>query len=296
MSVWLEQARAYPNGVVATPHYLATGAGLSMLASGGNAVDAAVAANLVLAVVAPYMCGVGGDLLATVWDGDVQAYRGVGRSPSGATLDAVREQSGSETMPTFGPHACTVPGAVDGWFTLLERWGSRSFGEVSATARRYAGDGFPLTRRGAWFFARNAMAFEHFGLYDFTNVYGVAGGGLVDASTRVGSHVATPRRRRPRRVLPRPDRCGDRRTVTTRGWVPLCRRHRRARGRLGRAVAGVRARDRDPGVAAPHAGLHGIGGLADRRRSRRRFRRPRPRAFAHRGNEDRARRSRRVPR
>ena len=172
MSVWLEQARAYPSGVVATPHYLATSAGLAMLASGGNAVDAALAANLVLGVVTPYMCGVGGDLLATVWDGEVQSYRGVGRSPSGATLDAVRDQSQSATMPTFGPHPCTVPGAVDGWFTLLERWGTRSFGEVSAAARGYANEGFPLTRRGAWFFARNAMAFEHFGLFDFTNAYG----------------------------------------------------------------------------------------------------------------------------
>src|SRR4051812_45712755 len=172
MSVWLDQARSFPNGVVATPHYLASSAGLAMLASGGNAVDAALAANLVLGVVTPYMCGVGGDLLAVVWDGEVNAYRGVGRAPAGATLDAVRQQSGSETMPTFGPHACTVPGAVDGWFTLLERWGTRSFAEVSAAAVGYAEDGFPLTRRGAWFFARNAMAFEHFGLYDFTNAYG----------------------------------------------------------------------------------------------------------------------------
>jgi gamma-glutamyltranspeptidase / glutathione hydrolase len=172
MSVWLEQARSYPSGVVATPHYLATSAGLAMLASGGNAIDAALAANLVLAVVTPYMCGVGGDLLAIVWDGDVQAYRGVGRAPSGATLDAVRDHSGSDTMPTFGPHPCTVPGAVDGWFTLLERWGTRSFGEVSAAARRYASDGFPLTKRGAFFFANNARVLEHFGLHDFTNAYG----------------------------------------------------------------------------------------------------------------------------
>jgi gamma-glutamyltranspeptidase / glutathione hydrolase len=82
MSVWLQEARAYPNGAVATPHYLATAAGAHMLADGGNAVDAALAANLVLAVVTPYMCGFGGDLLTMVWDGDVNAYRGVGRAPS----------------------------------------------------------------------------------------------------------------------------------------------------------------------------------------------------------------------
>jgi gamma-glutamyltranspeptidase/glutathione hydrolase len=171
MSVWLEQARSFPNGVVATPHYLASSAGLAMLASGGNAVDAALAANLTLAVVTPYMCGVGGDLLAIVWDGEVNAYRGVGRAPANATLDKLRRDTGSDTMPTFGPHACTVPGAVDGWFTLLERWGTRSFAQVSAAAVAYAEEGFPLTRRGAWFFGRNAMAFEHFGLYDFGNYY-----------------------------------------------------------------------------------------------------------------------------
>lgn len=192
MSVWLEQARAYPNGVVATPHYLASSAGLAMLAGGGNAIDAALAANLVLAVVTPYMCGVGGDLLAMVWDGDVQAYRGVGRAPELATLDAVRDQSGSATMPVFGPHPCTVPGGVDGWFTLLERWGTRSFGEVSAAAVRYADEGFPLTRRGAFFFAHNARAFEFFGLHDFTNAYG--------APTE-GSWVRQPALARTLRVL-----------------------------------------------------------------------------------------------
>src|SRR5438552_11048390 len=143
-----------------------------MLAGGGNAVDAALAANLVLAVVTPYMCGVGGDLLAMVFDGDVSAYRGVGRAPQGATLDAVRDQSGEETMPTFGPHACTVPGGVDGWFTMLQRWGTRSFGEVSATALRYAEEGFLLTKRGAFFFNGNAVVLEHFGLDDFRSAYG----------------------------------------------------------------------------------------------------------------------------
>ena len=192
MSVWLKQARAYPNGVVATPHYLATSAGLAMLASGGNAVDAALAANLVLAVVTPYMCGVGGDLLAMVFDGDVSAYRGVGRAPHGATLDAVRDQSGVETMPTFGPHPCTVPGGVDGWFTLLERWGTRSFGEVSATALSYADEGFPLTKRGAFFFNGNAVTLEHFGLHDFRNAYG---------SPAPGSWVRQPALARTLRVL-----------------------------------------------------------------------------------------------
>ena len=145
MSVWLDEARSYPKGAVATPHYLATAAGAAMLADGGNAVDAALAANLVLAVVTPYLCGFGGDLLTMVWDGDVHAYRGVGRAPAAATLDAVRSRAGSDVMPVFGPHPVTVPGAVDGWFTMLGKWGTRSFGDVAATALRYAEDGFPLT-------------------------------------------------------------------------------------------------------------------------------------------------------
>ncbi|MDQ1380773.1 MAG: gamma-glutamyltranspeptidase / glutathione hydrolase, partial [Actinomycetota bacterium] len=84
MSVWLQESRAYPNGAVCTPHYLASAAGAAMLAEGGNAIDAAFAANFVLAVVTPYMCGFGGDLLAMVWNGDpgdLHAYRGVGRAP-----------------------------------------------------------------------------------------------------------------------------------------------------------------------------------------------------------------------
>jgi gamma-glutamyltranspeptidase/glutathione hydrolase len=172
MSVWLQEARAFPNGVVATPHYLASAAGAAMLADGGNAVDAALAANLVLAVVTPYMCGFGGDLLTIVWDGEVNAYRGVGRAPAGSTSAAVRAQSGEDTMPVFGPHPITVPGAIDGWFTMLERWGTRSFAEVSARALHYADEGYPVTRRGAFFYTRTAQLFDYFDLPDFRAFYG----------------------------------------------------------------------------------------------------------------------------
>ena len=180
MSVWLQEARAYPNGVVATPHYLASAAGAAMLADGGNAVDAALAANLVLAVVTPYMCGLGGDLLTMVWDGEVHAYRGVGRAPQGATAAKVREQSGADAMPVFGPHPVTVPGAVDGWFTMLEKWGSRSFADIAERALGYADNGFPVTKRGAWFFTQTAQLFAAFDLHDFAQYYGdVVAGTLV---------------------------------------------------------------------------------------------------------------------
>jgi gamma-glutamyltranspeptidase / glutathione hydrolase len=172
VSVWLQEARAYPNGAVCTPHYLASAAGAAMLADGGNAIDAALCANFVLAIVTPYMCGFGGDLLAMVWEGELHAYRGVGRAPAGATAEFVRDQSGEMAMPTFGPHPVTVPGAVEAWFTLIEKFATRSFDELVARALSYAEDGFPLTKRGAWFFAQSVRLYEHYGLPDFHAAYG----------------------------------------------------------------------------------------------------------------------------
>src|SRR5258707_4509403 len=111
------EAKRFAQGAVATPHYLASAVGLAVLADGGNAIDAIVAANVALGVVAPYFCGYGGDLFAIVWDGrgrDAKplGYRSAGRAPSAATADAVRATSGSATMPVVGPHSVTVPGAV----------------------------------------------------------------------------------------------------------------------------------------------------------------------------------------
>ncbi len=144
----MADARRFGRGCVASPHYLASSAGLAVLADGGNAVDAAIATNLVLGVVAPYMCGYGGDLFAMVWnpgsDG-MWAYNGSGRSASGATREKVREAAGTDVMPARGPHSVTVPGAVEGWFTLLERFGTTSFGELASTALTYARDGFPIS-------------------------------------------------------------------------------------------------------------------------------------------------------
>jgi gamma-glutamyltranspeptidase/glutathione hydrolase len=135
---------------VATPHHLATSAGLEVLAAGGNAVDAAVAAAVTLAVVAPYTSGPGGDCFALVWEGaGLHAYNGSGRSPAAATREAVRAAAGAEAMPQRGPLSVTVPGAVDAWFALLERFGTKRFEEVAAPARRHAAGGFPLSAQGA---------------------------------------------------------------------------------------------------------------------------------------------------
>jgi gamma-glutamyltranspeptidase/glutathione hydrolase len=155
-------ARRYPRGGVASPHYLASAAGLTALARGGNAVDAAVAANLALGVVAPYLCGYGGDLFAIVWDGELHGYLGSGRSPAAASVDAVRDRTGSTTMPILGPHAVTVPGGVAGWFDLLERWGTRSFAELAEPALAYARDGFELTPTGAMYLVGSVALYEEF--------------------------------------------------------------------------------------------------------------------------------------
>lgn len=141
----MASARRFQQAGIATPHHLASAAGLDVLAAGGNAIDAAVAANLTLGVVTPYLCGFGGDLFAIVWDGELHGYLGSGRSGTAASIDALRSGAPSEHMPHFGPHSATVPGAVDGWFALLDRWGTRSFGELAAAARRYALDGFTVS-------------------------------------------------------------------------------------------------------------------------------------------------------
>jgi gamma-glutamyltranspeptidase/glutathione hydrolase len=141
-------AARFPQAGLATPHYLASAAGAAELARGGNAVDAIVAANLALGVVAPYLCGYGGDIFAIVWDGSLHGYLGSGRSPGRSTLDGVMDRLGGAPL-LVGPHSVTVPGGPAGWFELLDRWGTRSFGELAGDAVRYARDGFELSPMGA---------------------------------------------------------------------------------------------------------------------------------------------------
>jgi len=130
------RAAPFPRAGLATPHYLASAAGAAVLARGGNAIDAIVGANLALGVVAPYYCGYGGDIFAIVWDGELHGYLGSGRSPAGATIDAVRDALDGTPL-LIGPHSVTVPGAVAGWFELLARWAGR--GPSSWAIRTRAG-------------------------------------------------------------------------------------------------------------------------------------------------------------
>jgi gamma-glutamyltranspeptidase/glutathione hydrolase len=141
-------AARFPQAGLATPHYLASAAGAAELARGGNAVDAIIAANLALGVVAPYLCGYGGDIFAIVWDGTLHGYLGSGRSPAGSSLAGVMDRLDGAPL-LVGPHSVTVPGGPAGWFELLDRWGTRSFGELAGDAIRYARDGFELSPIGA---------------------------------------------------------------------------------------------------------------------------------------------------
>ncbi len=173
----MTEPKSFPFGCVASPHYLASSAGLAVLADGGNALDAAIATNLVLGVVAPYMCGYGGDLFALIWKDGLHAYNGSGRAPAAATVDAVRAAAGSERMPGFGPLSVSVPGAVEAWFTLLDRFGTRTFADLASRAALYAHDGFPLTAKAAGYIRASASIYTDAWAGPWQSVYGDAQAG-----------------------------------------------------------------------------------------------------------------------
>ena len=136
-----------PHGMVVTPHPLATRAGIDALRAGGTAVDAAIAANAMLAVVYCNACGIGGDAFALVWDPSEQhlhRFNGSGRSPTALTIEAVRA-AGHEEMPAKGPLTINVPGAVDAWVQLLDRFGRLSLADALLPAATTAEDGYALT-------------------------------------------------------------------------------------------------------------------------------------------------------
>jgi gamma-glutamyltranspeptidase/glutathione hydrolase len=131
-------------GLVAAPHYLAAEAGLDLLKAGGNAVDAAIAASATLQVVYPFVCGLGGDLFALLYDarsGHLHGLNGSGRAPQAATIERYHAL-GYDTMPSFGIHTVTVPGCADGWGMLAQRFGRLGLARALAPAIAYAEEGF----------------------------------------------------------------------------------------------------------------------------------------------------------
>ena len=134
-------------GIVAAESPLAAQAAVQVLARGGSAVDAAIAANAVMGVVSPMMNGIGGDLFAIVYDAKSGRRYGInasGWAPRGLTPEFLRAH-GMEKMPGAGIHAVTVPGAVEGWLKLHERFGKRPLAEDLAAAVRIAEEGAPVT-------------------------------------------------------------------------------------------------------------------------------------------------------
>jgi gamma-glutamyltranspeptidase/glutathione hydrolase len=144
-------------GIVASESPLASKAGAAILERGGNAVDAAIAAHAVMTVVAPMWNGIGGDLFAIVYDAKSGKYYGLnasGWAPAAQSIERLH-QKGLREMPARGIEPVTVPGSVDGWQKLLDRFGKRKMNEVLAPAIQIAEDGYPVTEWIALHFASN---------------------------------------------------------------------------------------------------------------------------------------------
>jgi len=151
-----------PHAMAATSQPLCTQVALDILKAGGTAVDAAIAANACLGLMEPTGCGIGGDLFAIVWDAETKQLYGLnasGPSPMALSRDYF-VKNGMERIPYRGPLAVSVPGAVDGWFRLHERFGKLDMDQVLAPAIGYARDGFPLSEYIAELWAMGVNAFR----------------------------------------------------------------------------------------------------------------------------------------
>jgi gamma-glutamyltranspeptidase / glutathione hydrolase len=158
-----------PNAAAATAHPLATRIALNVMEDGGNAVDAAIAANAMLGLVEPTGNGIGGDLFAIVWDPETSTlygYNGSGRSAMGATLEdmqaAADEFMDGEEIPPYGAAPVTVPGTVDGWFALHDKFGSVGMDELLAPTVSYAREGAPIPEVIAYYWGRSAANFPRY--------------------------------------------------------------------------------------------------------------------------------------
>ena len=158
------------NGMAATSQPLATQVALDILKRGGNAVDAAIAANAVLGVVEPTGAGVGGDLFAIIWSADkgkLYGLNGSGRSPRSLKFDYFRENN-YEFIPSYGPLPVTVPGCVDAWFEMHDMFGKLPMKDILQPAISYAREGFPVTEVIAYYLAQGTEL-----LKDYPNIKAV---------------------------------------------------------------------------------------------------------------------------
>ncbi|TAJ72229.1 MAG: gamma-glutamyltransferase family protein [Phenylobacterium sp.] len=143
------------HGAAATAHPLATQAAIDMLRAGGSAVDAAIAANAVLGYGEPISCGIGGDCFVMLWDPKarkVVGLNGSGRSPRGLSLETVRKRATPKGMiPSHGAIAVSVPGAVDAWWSLHQRYGKLAWKDLFAPAIAHCEDGAPIIQNTAFY-------------------------------------------------------------------------------------------------------------------------------------------------
>ena len=149
------------HGMVATSHPLASSVGLDVLKQGGNAVDAAIAANAMLGLVEPMSCGIGGDLFAIYWDaktGKLYGLNASGRSPYALDRQVFNKKGLSE-IPLDGPLSWSVPGCVDGWFELHERFGKQEMARLLRPSIEYGRAGFPVTEIIAGYWSKADQAF-----------------------------------------------------------------------------------------------------------------------------------------
>jgi gamma-glutamyltranspeptidase / glutathione hydrolase len=154
------------HGMAATAHPLATQIAIDILKRGGTAVDAAIAANAALGLMEPVSCGIGGDLFAIVWNAKTKKLYGIngsGRSPKGLSYDQMKAELnklGVQSIPKFGVLSISVPGTVDAWFELHDRFGKLPVKDDLAPAIQYATEGFPVTELIASYLKHNIQILE----------------------------------------------------------------------------------------------------------------------------------------
>ena len=152
------------NGMAATSHPLATQTAIDVLKNGGNAIDAAIAANAVLGLVEPTGCGIGGDLFAIVWSAKDKKLYGLnasGPAPQTISIEILKDK-GLDMIPPYGPLPVTVPGAVAGWSALHKRFGKRDFSTLFDNAIDYANNGFPVSEVVAYYLDISSSRFKDY--------------------------------------------------------------------------------------------------------------------------------------
>ena len=158
------------NGMVATSHPLATQIGIDILKSGGNAIDAAIAANAALGLMEPTSNGIGGDLFAIVWyekDKKLYGLNASGRSPKNLKIEYFKSKN-LKSIPPYGPLPVSVPGCVDGWFSLNKRFGKKQMKELLTPTIKYAENGFPITEVVSYYMELASDKFSNYPNFEDT--------------------------------------------------------------------------------------------------------------------------------